>query len=140
MTSREAAGELQPLLHSTSDSMLRKLVVASDTAIDMDAAQVEECDDTDSNKTEVEEIEMVDMEGRAEIVSEDEVTPLLAARHRLETRGRVIGNYGPESGSVETADDADHHHVNGDKDEVEEDEAKPGLDENGNPTSSTGPE
>ena len=38
--SREAAGELQPLLHSTSDSMLRKLVVASDTAIDMDAAQV----------------------------------------------------------------------------------------------------
>ena len=37
---REAAGELQPLLHSTSDSMLRKLVVASDTAIDMDAAQV----------------------------------------------------------------------------------------------------
>ena len=37
---REAAGELQPLLHSTSDSMLRKLVVASDTTIDMDAAQV----------------------------------------------------------------------------------------------------
>ena len=35
---REAAGELQPLLHSTSDSMLRKLVV--DTTIDMDAAQV----------------------------------------------------------------------------------------------------
>ena len=29
--------------------------------------QVEECDDTDSNKTEVEEIEMVDMEGRAEV-------------------------------------------------------------------------
>merc|ERR1740129_1148433 len=114
---REAAGELQPLLHSTSDSMLRKLVVASDTAIDMDAAQVEECDDTDSNKTEVEEIEMVDMEGRAEIVSEDEVTPLLAARHRLETRGRVIGNYGPDS--LETAPDQDpdhhhHHNVNGD--------------------------
>ena len=38
--SREAAGELQPLLHSTSDSMIRKLVVASDTAIDMEAAQV----------------------------------------------------------------------------------------------------
>ena len=74
-----------------------------------------------------------------QIVSEDEVTPLLAARHRLETRGRVIGNYGPDSGTVETADDADHHHVNGDKDEVEEDEAKPGLDENGNPTSSTAP-
>ena len=29
--------------------------------------KVEECDDTDSNKTEVEEIEMVDMEGRAEV-------------------------------------------------------------------------
>ena len=29
--------------------------------------QVDECDDTDSNKTEVEEIEMVDMEGRAEV-------------------------------------------------------------------------
>ena len=37
---REAAGELQPLLHSTSDSMIRKLVVANDTTIDMDAAQV----------------------------------------------------------------------------------------------------
>ena len=94
---------MQPLLHSTSDSMIRKLVVASDTAIDMEAAQVhkktklmfnflrvvtavsqsckrnadldlecifvqvDECDDTDSNKTEVEEIEMVDMEGRAEV-------------------------------------------------------------------------
>ena len=74
-----------------------------------------------------------------QIVSEDEVTPLLAARHRLETRGRVIGNYGPDSGSLETADDADHHPVNGDKEEVDEDEAKPGLDENGNPTSSTAP-
>ena len=31
---------MQPLLHSTSDSMIRKLVVASDTAIDMEAAQV----------------------------------------------------------------------------------------------------
>ena len=94
---------MQPLLHSTSDSMIRKLVVASDTAIDMESAQVhkktklvfnflrvvtevsqsckrnadlglecifvqvDECDDTDSNKTEVEEIEMVDMEGRAEV-------------------------------------------------------------------------
>ena len=28
---------------------------------------MDECDDTDSNKTEVEEIEMVDMEGRAEV-------------------------------------------------------------------------
>merc|ERR550532_1657966 len=138
---REAAGELQPLLHSTSDSMIRKLVVANDTTIDMDAAQVEECDDTDSNKTEVEEIEMVDMEGRAEIVSEDEVTPLLAARHRLETRGRVIGNYGPDSGTVENSgnDGTADHHVNGDKEEGEEEEGKPGLDENGNPTSSTGP-
>merc|ERR1719189_2893333 len=82
---------------------------------------------------------MVDMEGRAEIVSEDEVTPLLAARHRLETRGRVIGNYGPDSGSVETADDGSTAHVNGDKEEVGEDRAKPGLDENGNPTSSSTP-
>ena len=40
LMSREAAGELQPLLHSTSDSMIRKLVVANDTTIDMDAAQV----------------------------------------------------------------------------------------------------
>ena len=67
------------------------------------------------------------------------MTPLLAARHRLETRGRVIGNYGPDS-SVETANDGTtDHHVNGDKDEGEEDEGKPGLDENGNPTSSTAP-
>ena len=32
---------MQPLLHSTSDSMIRKLVVASDTAIDMESAQVD---------------------------------------------------------------------------------------------------
>ena len=71
------------------------------------------------------------------------MTPLLAARHRLETRGRVIGNYGPDS--LETSADQDpdhHHHHNGDnnkEDGVDEDEAKPGLDENGNPTSSTAP-
>lgn len=35
--------------------------------------KVEECDDTDSNKTEVEEIEMVDMEGRAEVKIETDV-------------------------------------------------------------------
>merc|ERR1712115_291382 len=77
-------GELQPLLHSTSDSMLRKLVVSSgaqETTIDMEAVNGVDCD-SDSNKTEVEEIEMVDMEGRAEVLSEEENTPLLAARHR----------------------------------------------------------
>ena len=72
------------------------------------------------------------------------MTPLLAARHRLETRGRVIGNYGPDSLETSADQDPDHHHnhnVNGDNKEggVEEDEAKPGLDENGNPTSSTAP-
>ena len=70
-------------------------------------------------------------------MSEDEVTPLLAARHRLETRGRVIGNYGPDS--AESSANGGDHHVNGDKEEGEEEEGKPGLDENGNPTSSTGP-
>ena len=51
-------------------------------------------------------------------MSEEEVTPLLAARHRLETRGRVIGNYGPDS-LPET--DGSTTHVNGDKEEVGED-------------------
>ena len=46
------------------------------------------------------------------------MTPLLAARHRLETRGRVIGNYGPDS-LPET--DGSTTHVNGDKEEVGED-------------------
>ena len=46
------------------------------------------------------------------------MTPLLAARHRLETRGRVIGNYGPDS-VPET--DGSTAHVNGDKEEVGED-------------------
>ena len=72
-----------------------------------------------------------------QIVSEDEVTPLLAARHRLETRGRVIGNYGPDP-TLETAEDSSTNHANGEKEEVEE-EGRPGLDENGNPTSSTAP-
>ena len=87
-------------------------------------------DDTDQN-----------IDPHHQIVSEDEVTPLLAARHRLETRGRVIGNYGPDSGTVETSgnDGTADQHVNGDKEEGEEEEGKPGLDENGNPTSSTGP-
>ena len=103
---------MQPLLHSTSDSMIRKLVVASDTAIDMEAAQVhkmfnflrvvtevsqsckrnadlglecifvqvDECDDTDSNKTEVEEIEMVDMEGRAEVALFSYSVPLSSTK------------------------------------------------------------
>ena len=107
---------MQPLLHSTSDSMIRKLVVASDTAIDMESAQVDkktklmfnflrfvtavsqsckrnadlglecifvqvdECDDTDSNKTEVEEIEMVDMEGRAEVALFSYSAPLSSTK------------------------------------------------------------
>ena len=50
---REAAGELQPLLHSTSDSMLRKLVVASDTAIDMEAAQVKQKNIRSLNQTHI---------------------------------------------------------------------------------------
>ena len=51
---------------------------------------MEPADDTDSNKTEVEEIEMVDMEGRAEYTEYDENTSLLhAARQRMESRGRV---------------------------------------------------
>lgn len=55
-------GELQPLLHSSSDTAVRRRVVEAvegSCTIDMEP----ECD-TDSNKTEVEEIEMVDMEGR----------------------------------------------------------------------------
>jgi len=132
------SGELQPLLHSTSDSMLRKLVVSSgaqETTIDMEAVNGVDCD-SDSNKTEVEEIEMVDMEGRAEVLSEEENTPLLAARHRLESRGRVVGNYGPDK----TQDVPTSTWSNGHRMETEE-EGKSALDENGNPTStsSSGP-
>jgi len=136
-------GELQPLLHSTSDSMLRKLVASNtETCIDMEnvANDATECD-TDSNKTEVEEIEMVDMEGReVEDTAEqadDETTPLLQARHRMETRGRVIGNNGPEEGielqsgwsSVRSVTDGSHERDTG--------ENKPEMDENGNPTTQT---
>jgi len=79
--------ELQPLLHSTSDTALRRRVVQSlDTretvAIDMDG--LGECD-TDSNKTEVEEIEMVEMESR-DVSCEADSDEMTAARHRLETR------------------------------------------------------
>eukprot|EP00092_Neocalanus_flemingeri_P028707 GFUD01031168.1.p1 GENE.GFUD01031168.1~~GFUD01031168.1.p1 ORF type:complete len:1328 (+),score=372.05 GFUD01031168.1:241-4224(+) len=132
-------GELQPLLHSTSDSMLRKLVASNtETCIDMENVANGECD-TDSNKTEVEEIEMVDMEGRDMDTAEqadDETTPLLQARHRMETRGRVIGNHGPEEGielqsgwsSVRSVTEGAHER------EVEN---KPEMDENGNPTTYT---
>jgi hypothetical protein len=132
-------GELQPLLHSTSDSMLRKLVASNtETCIDMETAANGECD-TDSNKTEVEEIEMVDMEGRDLDTAEqadDETTPLLQARHRMETRGRVIGNNGPEEGielqsgwsSVRSVTDGSHDR---------EGENKPEMNENGNPTTHT---
>ena len=75
-------GELQPLLHSTSDTALRRRVVANmdrdSVNIDMDG--LGECD-TDSNKTEVEEIEMVDMEGRGETIELDD---LVQTRHLLE--------------------------------------------------------
>ena len=55
-------------LHSTSDTQLRRRVVttqeaAASNTVTIDMEGVGECD-TDSNKTEVEEIEMVDMEGR----------------------------------------------------------------------------
>jgi len=132
-------GELQPLLHSTSDSMLRKLVVNNtETCIDMENVANGECD-TDSNKTEVEEIEMVDMEGRDIDTAEqadDETTPLLQARQRMETRGRVIGNHGPEEGielqsgwsSVRSVTDGSHER---------DGENKPEMDENGNPTNYT---
>jgi len=132
-------GELQPLLHSNSDSMLRKLVASNtETCIDMENVANGECD-TDSNKTEVEEIEMVDMEGRDMDTAEqadDETTPLLQARHRMETRGRVIGNHGPEEGielqsgwsSVRSGTEGSHER---------EGENKPEMDENGNPTTYT---
>merc|ERR1712050_30892 len=83
-----------------------------------------------------EEIEMVDMEGRAEVLSEEENTPLLAARHRLESRGRVVGNYGPDK----TQDVPTSTWSNGHRMETEE-EGKSAIDENGNPTStsSSGP-
>merc|ERR1719154_61702 len=75
-------GELQPLLHSTSDSMLRKLLPSStETCIDMENVANGECD-TDSNKTEVEEIEMVDMESRGETI---ELEDIVQTRHLLES-------------------------------------------------------
>jgi len=131
--------ELQPLLHSTSDSMLRKLVANNtETCIDMEHVTNGECD-TDSNKTEVEEIEMVDMEGRDTDIAEqadDETTPLLQARHRMETRGRTIANQGPEEAvelqpswsSVRSVTEGIHER---------DGENKPEMDENGNPTSYT---
>ena len=62
-------GELQPLLHCSSDTALRRRVV---TTMDRESGAVDleglgECD-TDSNKTEVEEIEMVDMAERGESI------------------------------------------------------------------------
>jgi hypothetical protein len=122
-------GELGPvLLHSSSDSMLRKLVVA-ETAIDMEPAAGgagQDCD-TDSNKTETEEIEMVEMEGgyRTQEAMEgtrEESAPLLAARHRLETRGRLVGSYGDPGEEGQ-----------GLREHGTEEEPKPSLDENGNP-------
>lgn len=73
-------GELQPLLHSTSDTALRRRVTNMDSVnIDMDG--LGECD-TDSNKTEVEEIEMVDMESRGETM---ELEDIVQTRHLLES-------------------------------------------------------
>ena len=94
-------GELQPLLHSTSDTQLRRRVVASHsadmTSIDMEG--VADCD-TDSNKTEVEEIEMIDMEGR-EVVEEFSEEHLAAARHRLETRQEWTGDAEQRQGETD---------------------------------------
>jgi len=132
-------GELQPLLHSTSDSMLRKLLPSStETCIDMEHVANGECD-TDSNKTEVEEIEMVDMEGRDLDTAEqadDETTPLLQARHRMETRGRVIGNHGPEEG-IELQSGWSSVRSVTEGGQEREGENKPEMDENGNPTTYT---
>lgn len=81
---------------------------------------------------------MVELEGsyRTQEAMEgtrEESAPLLAARHRLETRGRLVGSYGDPGeegqGSQGTGEP--------------EEEAKPGLDENGNPmgpgSSTSGP-
>ena len=102
--------ELQPLLHSTSDSQIRR----RDVTIDMEG--LGECD-TDSNKTEVEEIEMVDMEGRDREGGDcdGDTEDMLAARHRLETRH-----------------DWDEAETEGDRERAS---ASSEMDENGNPTS-----
>ena len=102
--------ELQPLLHSTSDSQIRR----RDVTIDMEG--LGECD-TDSNKTEVEEIEMVDMEGREREAGDcdGDTEDMLAARHRLETR-----------------QDWDETEPEGDRERAS---ASSEMDENGNPTS-----
>ena len=95
----ETCGELQPLLHSTSDTALRRRVIQTfdnrdleSVSIDMEAEAdvVAECD-TDSNKTEVEEIEMVEMESRDIAADNDDNEELTAARHRLETRQDYYG-------------------------------------------------
>ena len=83
-------GDLQPLLHSTSDSQIRRRVVTtadSRDAVTIDMEGLGECD-TDSNKTEVEEIEMVDMEGRDREAADcdGDADDMMQARHRLETR------------------------------------------------------
>ena len=107
--------DLQPLLHSSSDSQIRRRVVTAGETRDtvtIDMEGLGECD-TDSNKTEVEEIEMVDMEGREREVGEDgETEDMLAARHRLETRHDWAES------------------------ETERASAPSEMDENGNPTSS----
>ena len=82
--------DLQPLLHSSSDSQIRRRVVTAGETRDtvtIDMEGLGECD-TDSNKTEVEEIEMVDMEGRDREIGDcdGDTEDMLAARHRLETR------------------------------------------------------
>jgi len=106
--------ELQPLLHSSSDTALRRRVVQSlDTresvAIDMDG--VGDTCETDSNKTEVEEIEMVEMESR-DVSCEADSDEMTAARHRLETRQDFYNG-----------DDREASNGSGD------------VDENGNPSS-----
>merc|ERR550517_1398869 len=112
-------GDLQPLLHSTSDSQIRRRVVTtadSRDAVTIDMEGLGECD-TDSNKTEVEEIEMVDMEGRDREGGDcdGDTEDMLAARHRLETRH-----------------DWDEAETEGDRERAS---ASSEMDENGNPTS-----
>jgi hypothetical protein len=130
------------LLHSTSDSIIRRLETRDytsreyrgDTCIDID--NTDDNNDTDSNKTEVEEIEMVDMENRVEYTEYDETNPLLQqARHRMETRGRtnlLPGGQVADEG-IEMQSDWSSVRSITDSDRGDREDEK--LDENGNPTS-----
>ena len=65
ITNMEIMGLVLRCCHQQINS--KKMDDNDDSIVKNIFVKVEECDDTDSNKTEVEEIEMVDMEGRAEV-------------------------------------------------------------------------